>query len=69
MNNYTHALCDIGTIMLIFFNLIFMAITLFLIENIWLFLLSLFLMFIFVYLRKSYNHLWYEEIGRTLEDD
>lgn len=63
MNSLQHKICGITTIMLILFDLIFIIITLFL-NNIWLFLLSLFLMVIFFCLRVKYNKIWYEEIGK-----
>ena len=58
---------DILTLLLIFGNMVFMGLTLFYYENLWLFLLSLFLMFLFVYFRREFNNYWYNRIGYTLE--
>lgn len=69
MSSIESAFYDIGTILLIAMNIIFMGITILYIESLWLFILSLILMFVFVGLRKLYNEKWYNEIGYTFSKD
>jgi len=68
MNASQSAFYDMGTILLIWFNLIFMVVSLFYFENIWICLLSVILMFIFVPLRRLYTKKWDKEFS-SLENE
>ena len=67
MNSSQSSLLDVLTIILFLSNLIFMGIAILVVRSIWLFVLSLSLMFVFVYLRKWYNEIWRREFA--LGDD
>ena len=69
MNASQSAFYDMGTIMLLFFNSIFIVLNIFYFNNLWLFLLSLLLMFVFVLLRRKFIKAWDREFPDLAEED
>ena len=62
MSSWRLAFYGVVSLLLIVLNTIFMGMAIFYFENMWLFVLSLILTFIFVWLRNIYEDMWYEQV-------